>query len=52
LGSALIWIVIYLLPVLLVLGLIFVLPPALILRAILRRRAQRKVIAGPPAPAE
>jgi hypothetical protein len=52
LGSALIWIVIYLLPVLLVLGLIFVLPPALILRAILRRRALRKVIAGPPAPAE
>lgn len=52
LGSAVIWIAIYILPVLLVLFVIFVLPPALIIRAVLRRRAQRKLAAAPAAPAE
>jgi hypothetical protein len=46
---AIIWIVIYLLPVALVLFVVFILPATLIWRAIRRRRASRKV-APPPAP--
>jgi Domain of unknown function (DUF4349) len=40
--NALIWIVIYILPVLLVLFVIFILPPLLLIRAWSRRRAKRK----------
>jgi hypothetical protein len=46
--SALIWIIIFLLPILLVLGLIFVLPPFLIFRAWRRRKAKRQ--AGQKSP--
>ena len=48
LGSALIWMVIYLLPVLLILFVIFILPPALVVRALLRRRAKQKANASAP----
>lgn len=50
-ANAVIWVVIYLLPVLLILFLIFVLPPALVIRWLLRRRKSRKaaVAAAPPA---
>jgi hypothetical protein len=40
--NALIWIVLYILPVLLILFVIFILPPILIIRAWSRRRAKRK----------
>lgn len=50
--NAAIWIVIYVLPVLLVLFLIFVLPPALLIRAWLRRRANKKSIPSPPTTVE
>jgi Flp pilus assembly protein TadB len=43
--NALIWIVIYILPVLLVLFVIFILPPTLLIRAWSRRRAKRKAAA-------
>ena len=46
--SAVIWILLFLLPVLLVLFLIFVLPPLLIFRAWKRRRNQKKMQAQPP----
>lgn len=48
--SVVIWLVIYVLPVLLVLFIIFVLPPLLIIRAWRRRRAQRKAAVPPQAP--
>lgn len=51
-ANAVIWVVIYLLPVLLILFLIFVLPPVLVIRWLLRRRKSRKaavVAAAPPA---
>jgi hypothetical protein len=44
--NAAIWIVIYVLPVLLVLFIVFILPPALLIRAWLRRRASKK--SAPP----
>jgi hypothetical protein len=44
--NAAIWIVIYVLPVLLVLSIVFILPPALLIRAWLRRRASKK--SAPP----
>jgi len=40
--NALIWIILYLLPVLLVLGIIFILPPVLIIRAIRRRKSKKE----------
>jgi len=43
--NALIWIVIYILPVVLILFVIFVLPPLLLIRAWSRRRAKRKAAA-------
>lgn len=49
LAGAIIWIVIWVLPVVLVLFVVFFLPVYLILRAIRRRRASRKLI-PPPAP--
>jgi hypothetical protein len=51
LASFLIWLIIYILPVLLILFVIFVLPIILIVRYWRRRRAARKTIAQPPAPA-
>lgn len=48
--NALIWIVIYILPVLLVLFLIFVLPPLLLIRAWMKRRKSKAVQKQPPAP--
>ena len=45
LGTVLIWLVLDILPVLLVLFLIFILPPFLLIRAWLRRRAKRKAAA-------
>jgi hypothetical protein len=48
--NALIWIVIYILPVLLVLFVIFVLPIVLLIRAWSRRRAKRKAAAQQPPP--
>jgi hypothetical protein len=56
LGSALIWIIIYVLPILLLLFVIFILPPLLILRWWLHRRSRRKAAVAaqkglaPPAP--
>ncbi len=50
--NAAIWIVIYVLPVLLVLFIIFILPPALVIRAWLRRRAGKKSAPLPSTPAE
>jgi hypothetical protein len=50
LANAIIWILIYILPVVLVLFVVFFLPVYLILRAIRRRRAARKVIPPPPPP--
>ncbi len=50
LGSFLIWLVIYILPVLLFLYVIFVLPFTLIFRAGRKRRAARKAAATPAAP--
>ena len=50
LANALIWIIIYVLPVLLVLYLIVFLPISLIWRAWKRRRAARKQASTPPAP--
>jgi hypothetical protein len=47
LGTVLIWLVLDILPVLLVLFLIFILPPFLLIRAWLRRRAKRKAAAQP-----
>jgi len=44
LGTVLIWLVLDILPVLLVLFLIFLLPPLLVIRAWLRRRAKRKAV--------
>ncbi len=51
--NALIWIVIYVLPVLMILFLIFVLPPLLLIRAWMKRK-QRKAAQAPPTtpPAE
>lgn len=49
LGDFIIWLIIFILPVVLVLGLIFVLPPVLIIRAIRRRRRARKTPPTPPA---
>ncbi len=49
LGDFIIWLIIYILPVALVLGLIFILPPVLIIRAIRRRRRARKTPPTPPA---
>ena len=46
-ANAIIWIVIFLLPVALVLFVVFFLPAYLILRAIRRRRASRKVVRSP-----
>lgn len=51
-ANAVIWFVIYLLPVLLVLFVIFVLPPILIIRWLLRRRQSRKTTAATAPPAE
>jgi hypothetical protein len=50
LANAIIWILIYILPVVLVLFVVFFLPVYLIWRAIRRRRAARKVIPPPPPP--
>jgi hypothetical protein len=50
LANAIIWILIYILPVALVLFVVFFLPAYLIVRAIRRRRAARKVIPPPPPP--
>ncbi len=50
--DALIWIIIYLLPVLAILFIIFVLPPLLIFRAWRRRKSARPAAPPPPAPAE
>lgn len=50
--NAAIWVVIYVLPVLLVLFIIFVLPPALLIRAWLRRRAGKKSTPLSSTPAE
>ncbi len=48
--NALIWITIYVLPVLLILFLIFVLPPLLLVRAWMKRRKSKAVQNQPPAP--
>jgi hypothetical protein len=48
--NALIWIVIYVLPVLLVLFVIFVLPPLLLIRAWAKRRKQKAAQVKPPSP--
>ncbi len=52
LGTVLIWLFLDILPVLLVLFIIFILPPFLIIRAWIRRRAKRKAAAAaqPPTP--
>lgn len=49
--NVLIWIVLYILPILLVLVLIFVVPPVLIIRAWLKRRKARKQAEQPDKPA-
>ncbi len=51
-GNAVIWIVIWLLPVLAVFFLVFILPPVLIIRAWRRRRGVRQPPASPPASAD
>jgi hypothetical protein len=48
--NALIWIVIYVLPVLALLFLVFVLPPLLIIRAWMKRKKRKAAQAQPPAP--
>jgi hypothetical protein len=48
--NALIWIVIYVLPVLALLFLIFVLPPLLIIRAWMKRKQRKAAKEQPPAP--
>jgi hypothetical protein len=48
--NAIIWIVIYVLPVLALLFLIFVLPPLLIIRAWMKRKKRKAAQAQPPAP--
>jgi hypothetical protein len=48
--NALIWIVVYILPVLLILFVIFLLPPMLLIRAWNRRRAKRKMAAKQTPP--
>lgn len=48
--NALIWIVIYVLPVLAVLFVIFVLPPLLLIRAWMKRRKQKLAQKQPPTP--
>jgi Domain of unknown function (DUF4349) len=50
LANAIIWILIYILPVVLVLFVVFFLPIYLIVRAIRRRRASRKTVTPPPPP--
>lgn len=51
-GRAIIWIVIFLLPVIGIIFLVFVLPPALIIRAWRRRRNRQQPPASPPAPVD
>ncbi len=49
-ANALIWIVLYILPVVLILFVIFILPPLLLIRAWSRRRAKRKAAAQQTPP--
>ena len=48
--NALIWIAIYILPVLAILFVIFVLPPLLVVRAWMKRRKQKSAQKQPPTP--
>lgn len=48
--NALIWIIIYILPVLAILFVIFVLPPLLLIRAWVRRRKRKAALAQSPTP--
>jgi Flp pilus assembly protein TadB len=50
LANAIIWIVIYVLPVLAFLFVIFVLPPLLLIRFWMRRKKQKAAQKGPPNP--